>query len=66
MSKEKIIYHGLFHDFINYKALIKMQAKSNKVYLGRPEKDTIMNNYYNNKPKVKKLKLHNKSNYYKK
>ena len=56
MAKEEIIYHGLLHDFINYKALIEMQANT-PTFLDGPKEyvPKIKKNY-----KVKKLTLSHK------
>ncbi len=55
MAKEEIIYHGLLHDFINYKALIEAQANT-PTFLDGPKEyvPKIKKNYEN---KHKKLTL---------
>ena len=66
MAKEKITYHDLLYDFINYKALIEAQANTRTFLDDAKKNNIILNKNYNSKSKVKKLKLHNKNNYYKK
>lgn len=56
MAKEEIIYHGLLHDFINYKALIEAQANT-PTFLDGPKEyvPKIKKNH-----EVKKLTLSHK------
>lgn len=54
MGKNDITIHGMLHDDINYKALIKAQAKTPS-FLDTPKDYETVSKNYENKPKTKKL-----------
>jgi len=57
MAKEKINYHGMLHDSVNFRALIEAQAKTPS-FLDSPKEYTPKaSKNYGNKPKTRRLVL---------